>query len=151
MEIKQIVDKHGRTPDKLIGIMLECQDCSALNYLTSEDVLSIAKEMNVPESRVFSLASFYSMLSVEPRGKYIIRLCNDVPCYINGSINLKEELENTLGIKMGETTEDKMFTLEFSSCLGCCDKAPVMQIGDTVYSGLNREKLSSILADYRRK
>lgn len=151
MEIKEIVEKHGRTPDKLIGIMLECQEYSKQQYLKNEDILAISQEMNIPESRVYSVASFYSLLSIQPRGKFIIQICNDVPCYINGSMNLVYELENALGIKMGETTKDKLFTLEFTSCLGCCEKAPVMQIDDVVYGNLTNDKLSNILNEYRRK
>lgn len=151
MEIKEIVNKHGRTPDKLIGIMLECQSCSAQSYLTPEDIAQIAVEMNLPESRVYSVASFYTLLSTEPRGKYIVQVCNDVPCYVKGSMNLVSELEKELGIKMGETTDDKLFTLEFTSCLGCCDMSPAMQIGDEVYGNMTPDKVASILDEYRRK
>lgn len=151
MQIKDIVDRHGRSADKLIGIMLECQEYSQLNYLNSADILCISKEMNIPESRVFSVASFYSLISTKPRGKYIIQLCNDVPCYIKGSMNLVQELEKLLNIKFGETTDDNLFTLEFTSCLGCCEMSPVMQIDDAVYGNLTPEKLTNILQEYRRK
>lgn len=151
MEIKEIVNKQGRTPDKLIGIMLECQSSSAQSYLTPEDIAQIAVEMNLPESRVYGVASFYTLLSTEPRGKYIVQVCNDVPCYVKGSMNLVSELEKELGIKMGETTEDKLFTLEFTSCLGCCEMSPAMQIGDKVYGNMTPDKVASVLDEYRRK
>ena len=151
MKIKEIVDKHGRTPDKILAIMLECQELSDQKYLKSEDILTLSQEMGVPESRIYSIASFYSLISIEPRGKYIIQLCNDVPCYINGSMNLADELEKILDIKMGKTTKDGLFTLEFTSCLGCCEKAPVMQIDDVVFGNLTGDKLSAILQEYRRK
>jgi len=151
MQISQIVKKHGATPDKLIAIMLECQENSNKSYLLSEDIAQIAKELNITESHVFSIASFYSLLSTEPRGRYIVQLCNDVPCYINGSMNLLKELETILNINVGETTIDKLFTIEFTSCLGCCEMAPVMQIGDRVYGNLTPQKLENILNEYRGK
>lgn len=151
MEIREIVNKHGRTPDKLVGVMLECQSNSDQSFLTPDDIAEIAKEMNLPESRVFSVASFYTLISTEPRGKHIVQVCNDVPCYVKGSMNLVAELEKELGIKMGETTEDRLFTLEFTSCLGCCEMSPAMQIGEKVYGHMTPEKVASILDEYRRK
>lgn len=151
MRIKEILDKHGRIPEKLIEVLLELQSCSDLNYLRSEDIKIIADEMNMSESRVYSIAQFYSLLSTKPRGKYILQLCHDVPCYINGSTNVIEEIKKKLNIDIGETTSDNMFTLEFSSCLGCCENAPVMQVGDTVYTNLTSDKIDDILNELRGK
>lgn len=149
MKIKEILDKNGRTPDKLISSLLEYQKTTLCNYLTEDDLREFAKETGIPLSRISSVASFYSLLSTESRGRYIIQVCYDVPCYVNNSVNIVEELEKNLGIKMGQTTEDETFSLEFSSCLGCCDKAPVMQIGETLYGNLTSEKIASILDKYR--
>lgn len=149
MKIKEILDKNGRTPDKLISSLLEYQKTTLCNYLTEDDLREFAKETGIPISRISSVASFYSLLSTESRGRYIIQVCYDVPCYVNNSVNIVEELEKNLGIKMGQTTEDETFSLEFSSCLGCCDKAPVMQIGETLYGNLTSEKIASILDKYR--
>lgn len=151
MQVKDALEKYGSTPDKLIGAMLAYQRSTPCNYLTMDDIREFAKETGLPESRVHSVASFYSLLSTKPRGKYIIQICNDIPCYVNGSMNVVRELEKKLRVKMGQTTEDGMFTLEFSSCLGCCDKAPAMQIGSKLYGNLTPEKLSDILAAHRRK
>ncbi len=151
MKIKEIVDKHGKTPDKLIEIMLDIQERSGFNCLSREDIAAISKEMDIPESRVYSVASFYTLLSTEPRGKYIIQLCHDVPCYINGSVNALKVLEEELGVKIGETTKDKIFTLEFTSCLGCCEIAPVMQIGEEVYGNLTSSKIKEVLNELRGK
>ncbi|MBN2853576.1 MAG: NAD(P)H-dependent oxidoreductase subunit E [Clostridia bacterium] len=151
MKISEILDKNGRTPDKLISSLLEYQNSTLCNYLTEDDLREFAEETGIPLSRISSVASFYSLLSTESRGKYIIQVCYDVPCYVNNSVNIVEELEKNLGIKMGQTTEDELFTLEFSSCLGCCDKAPVMQIGENLYGNLTRDKIISILDSYRRK
>jgi len=150
MHAKEIVEKYGKTADNLIQILLDCQKTSDRSYLTEEDLKTIAQEMNLPESKVYSVATFYSLLSTKPRGKHVIQLCRDVPCYVNGSFSLKEELENMLQICMGETTKDGVFSLEYTSCLGYCEMAPVMRIGETIYGNLTSEKLSEIVAEYRR-
>lgn len=149
MQVKEALDKYGRTADKLIGAMLAYQKSTPCNYLTEDDIKEFAKETGIPESRVYSIASFYSLLSTEPRGRYIVQVCYDVPCYINDSVNIVNELEKILEIKMGQTTTDGLFTIEYSSCLGCCDKAPAMQIGATLYGDLTPDKISSILSTYR--
>jgi len=151
MDVKEIVKKHGTTRDKLLDILFECQAQSDESYLSTEVIFEVSEEMNIPESQVVGVASFYSLLSTSPRGKYIIQICNDVPCYITGSMNLVEELEDLLSIKMCETTEDGLFTLEFTSCLGCCEMAPAMQVGAEVYGNLTREKLSGIIDELRRQ
>jgi len=151
MQIKDVLEKHGKTPDKLIGAMLEYQKSTLCNYLTTEDINEFSRQTNIPVSRVYSIATFYSLLSIKKRGKYIIQVCYDVPCYVNDSVNVVKELEKNLNIKMGQTTENGMFTLEYSSCLGCCDMAPVMQIGENIYGNLQPKSISSILDEYRRK
>ena len=151
MDVKEIVKKHGTTRDKLLDVLFECQAESEENYLSPEVIFEVSKEMNIPESQVVGVASFYSLLSTCPRGKHVIQVCNDVPCYITGSMNLVEELESLLDIKMLETTDDGMFTLEFTSCLGCCEMAPAMQVGDKVYGNLTPEKLSGIIDELRRQ
>lgn len=140
----------SKTPDKLIGVLMECQKAKKRKYLTKEDLKAVAKEMQLPESRVYSVATFYSLISTEPRGKHIVQVCKDVPCYVNGAFNVLDELEKALEIKVGETTKDGMFTLEHTSCLGYCELAPVMRIDEKIYGNLDSEKLVEIIAGYRR-
>ena len=143
-------DSH-KTPDRLIGVLMDCQKAKKRKYLTKEDLKAVANKMQLPESRVYSVASFYSLISTEPRGLHIVQVCKDVPCYVNGSVNVLDELEKALEIKVGETTKDVMFTLEYTSCLGQCEIAPVMRIDDKIYGNLTSEKLAQIIAGYRRK
>ena len=139
-----------KTPDKLIGVLMECQKAKKRKYLTKEDLKAVAEEMQLPESRVYSVATFYSLISTEPRGKHIVQVCKDVPCYVNGAFNVLDELEKALEIKVGETTKDGMFTLEHTSCLGYCELAPVMRIDEKIYGNLDSDKLVEIIAGYRR-
>lgn len=150
MHLKEIISKKGKTPDKLIGVLMDYQKSKHRKYLTKEDLKAVADAMELPESRVYSVATFYSLLATETRGMHVIQICKDVPCYVNGAFNIKSELENMLQIGMGETTADGMFTLEFASCLGYCDQAPVMRIDDRIYGNLTSEKLTRIVAEYRR-
>ncbi len=109
MQVKEILDEYGRTPDKLIGAMLAYQKATSCNYLTKEDIKEFSVETGIPISRVYSIATFYSLLSTKIRGKHIIQVCYDVPCYINESVNVVKELEKYLGIEMGQTTTDGLF------------------------------------------
>ena len=150
MDVKAIVERCGTEREKLLDVLFECQESSEQSYLSEDVIFQVSKYMGIPESQVAGVASFYSLLSTSPRGKYIIQVCNDVPCYINGSFNLISELENMLGIKMSQTTKDGVFTLEFTSCIGCCEMAPAMQIGDEVYGNLNKDKMRTIINNLRR-
>lgn len=150
MHVKELIDKKEKTPDKLVGILLEYQQTKNRNYLTKEDLKEVAEEMGLPESRVYSVATFYSLLSTKPRGKHVIQICRDVPCYVSGAFNVRDELEKALKISMGETTKDGLFSLEYTSCLGYCDIAPVMRIDQKIYGNLTSEKLVEIIAGYRR-
>jgi len=150
MLLNEIIREKGKTPDKLLGVLIEYQKTKNRNYLTNEDLKEVAQKMGLPESRVYSVATFYSLLSTKPRGKYVIQLCRDVPCYVNGAFDVREELETALQITMGETTKDGLFSLEYASCLGCCEQAPVIRIDQKVYGNLNRKKLAEIISDYRR-
>jgi len=151
MQLLQVIEKHGRTPEDLLNILLEYQDTVKTNYLSEQDIKLVATELNIPENKVYSTISFYSLFSTTPRGKYIIQVCSDVPCYVNNSVNIVNELEAMLNIKMGQTTSDGLFTLEFTSCIGCCDIAPAIRIGKELYGNMNKENLQKIISEYRRK
>lgn len=151
MQLMNVIKKHGRLPENLIHILLEYQESKTDNYISEKEVKTVAEELNISESRVYSVVTFYSLFSTKPRGKYIIQICDNVPCHVNGSVDIVKELEDNLRIKMGETTSDKMFSLEYSSCLGCCDKSPALRIGKELFGDLTLQKISDIISQYRRK
>ena len=119
------------------------------NWLPLEALKMIAEGMDIPYPYLYGVMSFYTMFSPTPRGKFIIRLCESTPCHIMGAENLVEVLKAELGIKVGETTTDGLFTLEHTACLGVCEVAPAMQINEVVHGRLTAERVKSILADYR--
>ncbi len=146
---QEILESFPRDPDYIIEILHELQNSNPYNYLTPEDVKACAEYLELPVSYVEGVASFYSMFSLKPRGRYVIRLCDSPPCHLVGSESLLEYLEKKLNIKVGETTEDKFFTLEITSCLGVCAVAPAMMINDEVYGNLTFEKIDKILGEKR--
>jgi len=150
MSLKTILEKYPRSESNLIKILLEFQETKNDNCITESEVKEISEYLGLPESKICSVISFYSFFSFKPRGKYVILVCKDVPCFVNSSESIRDALENELGIKVGETTPDKLFTLEYTGCLGCCDNPPAMEINGKTYPGLTVKKVREIIAEYRR-
>lgn len=139
---------QGYPGDKyLLGILKDVQ--ARLGWLSDEAITEVARELGLPSSKVYGVATFYSLFNTEPKGEHIIRVCESAPCYIKGAQNVVDILQDELGISVGETTEDKKFTLEAVSCLGVCGVAPAMMIDDTVYGNLTRERIVEIIEEYR--
>ncbi|MGC1120167.1 MAG: NAD(P)H-dependent oxidoreductase subunit E [Candidatus Methanofastidiosia archaeon] len=127
----------------LLPILHRLQESSPNHYLSEEALEKTAAYLNLSCATVHGVASFYSMFSTEPRGKYIIRVCTSPSCHVQNTI--LGTLEEVLGISLGGTTSDHLFTLESSSCLGLCDRTPVMMINDEIYDELTPEKARDIL------
>jgi NADH-quinone oxidoreductase E subunit len=139
---------RGYPEDKyLLGILKDVQ--ARLGCLSDQAIVEVAREIELPASKVYGVATFYSLFSTRPKGEHIIRICESAPCYIKGAQDILCVLENELGISVGETTPDKKFTLEAVSCLGVCGVAPAMMIDDTVYGNLTRERIVEIITEYR--
>ena len=139
----------GCRKENLLPVLLAVQDESPQNYISESAINEIAGRLGLSRSRVYSTASFYSGISLKPRGRYIIRVCINAPCENAGKDGLLAELGTLLGIELGETTADRMFTLEGVSCLGACYMSPAVRIGDSLYGNLTPEKLEPLLKVYR--
>ena len=150
MERQPILNKYPQSPDHLLGLLHELQDASGTHSLAPEDLKAAADHLRLPYSYVYGVASFYTMFSFKPRGRYLVRICQSPPCHLMGATTLTRELMNQLGVKIGQTTEDGLFTLEMTSCLGVCGIAPAMMIDDEVYGNLTPERIAEIIADKRR-
>ena len=114
-------------------------------WLTTELMDAVARYLNMPSMAVYEVASFYSMYELKPVGKHKICVCTNISCMLCGSDQTVQYLEKKLGIKFGETSEDKRFTLKEVECLGSCGTAPMMQIGDDYHENLTPEKIDTIL------
>lgn len=116
------------------------------NYIPQEALKEAARAFKVSEAQAFGVATFYSYLSVEKRGKYIIRMCESAPCHVAGADEVLKTLEAHLGIKVGETTSDGKFTLELTECVGQCQATPVVTINSEPIFGVKPEMVPEILA-----
>ena len=110
---------------------------------------ALAAYLGCPLSSLYAMATFYKALSLKPKGRHIIKLCDGTACHIRGASNLAGGVERLLGIGPGETTSDGAFSLELVNCLGSCALAPVMVVDDTYYGKVTLEKLPQILDKYR--
>jgi NADH:ubiquinone oxidoreductase subunit E len=146
--IQKIVNAYKDVRGGVIPALHALQDLYG-NYLPEEAVRQLAQGLRIPANQVFGVATFYTMFSVRPRGENIIRVCESPPCHLLDATSIVEILEDELGIKVGETTSDRAFTLELTSCLGVCAVAPAMMINDEVYGNLTRDKIPAILNRYR--
>ncbi|MCW5589570.1 MAG: NADH-quinone oxidoreductase subunit NuoE [Legionellales bacterium] len=116
-------------------------------WLSEELICAVADYLDMPKIAAFEVATFYSMYDLKPVGKYKINICNSISCQLNGSEKLIEHVEQTLNIKVGETTQDGKFTLKKVECLGACVNAPACYIGRDYYEHLSNEKLDQILKE----
>jgi len=149
MDKKELIHKFAPHADNLILILHELQNNHPLHYLEEEDLQSVATYLNMTQSQVYGVATYYSMFSLKPRGKYIIRVCKSPVCELEEGERIEHILCDLLGIQAGETTADGKFTLEYTICLGQCDKSPVFMINEDVYGDLTPEKLPEILSEYK--
>lgn len=147
--IDEILTKYPQEENFLIEILLEYQKQKESKFLTEKEVKRIAEYLSLTESKVCSVVSFYTLLSTDYRGKNVIQVCRDVPCHLTDDTNILQTLKDELGIEVYETTKDKQFTLEFTSCLGCCNESPVMRINETVYTNLDSTMIKEIINKHR--
>ncbi len=122
-----------------------------VGHLSDEIYEEISQVIEIPTVEIAAAASFYTMFPKHPVGKYLIQVCHNISCALLGADSLISYLEEKLQIKKGETTKDGIFTLISVECLGSCTTAPMMQINDTFYENLTREKVDNILAELRAR
>lgn len=149
--VKEILSRFEPKRENLLDILHAIQDASPTKNLTKEDVEAVATYLGITPAEVWGTATFYSMFSVKPRGKHIIRVCVSPACHLMGKESVLEAIKRELNIDVGETTKDGLFTLEISSCLGICGVAPAMMIDEVAYGNLTPEKVKRILDEYRKR
>ena len=120
-------------------------------YLSEKTLKKISKETNIPISRIYGVATFYSMLDTKETGKNIIEICSSQTCFLKGGETLEKFLREELNIKNQETTKDKLFTLKKTSCIGCCDKAPALILNKEPITNLTKSKIKKILKNASNK
>lgn len=145
-QLDQIIAERQSTPGSLIMVLHQAQEL--FGYLPQEVIKKVAEGLDVPLSEVYGVVTFYSLFSLKPRGKYKVSVCLGTACYVKGAAQIVAELEKQLKVKPGQTTDDGLFTVEITRCIGACGLAPVMTINDDVYGRLTPNKLAEILAKY---
>lgn len=117
--------------------------------IPDQALTGLADQLGVPVVEVYAAATFYRRLPRMPMGKHLIKVCKSVPCYLRHSGPVIEAIERELGIAAGQTTPDRLFSLELVNCIGACDKAPAMMIDDDVFGHLTADRVREVLAGYR--
>ena len=145
-QIDEIIERLRDTPGSLITVLAEAQGITG--YLPIELQEHIAAGLNLPGSTVYGVVTFYSFFSMVPKGRHIVKLCLGTACYVRGIQEVANRLENELNIKVGETTEDKRFSLEAVRCLGACGLAPAMVVDEDTHGGVSPESALKIVSGY---
>lgn len=135
--------------DKLIPLLQDIQD--AIGYLPEEAIPKLARHLQIPEVKIYSVATFYNQFHFEPRGRFHLQVCNGTGCYLDGSARIMRELNRLLGIDAGQTTQDRLFSLEAVPCLGACQMAPVLSVNGEFHGQLTSRKLLELLDQLRNR
>lgn len=141
--VLEIVERHQDRPGPLIPILDEVQEL--IGWLPKWAIIAVARGLNVPQADVYGVASFYHFFRLVPPGRTKIQVCMGTACYVRGSQQLLESLERKLGVKPGETTPDRRFTLEAVRCVGACSLAPVIVTGETTHASMSADKIDRML------
>lgn len=148
--LKGIIAEYKGQRGSLITVLQKTQE--VYGYLPMSVLRHISREMMLKPAKVYGAATFYTQFRFTPIGKYLILLCQGTACHVNGAESIETALCEELGVEVGETTADGMFTLDAAACLGCCSLAPVMMINGQAYGPLTSQKAKKIIRDiYKRE
>jgi len=144
--VRTAVARHGTTREALIPILAEVNQ--TLGYLPAQALAEIGRLLQTPTGQLFSVASFYRMLSTKPRGQHVIQFCESAPCHVVGGREVWQALQDESGLKAGDTSADGKWTLLTTSCLGICGVGPVLIVDNDVYGNVEPKQVPGILARY---
>jgi NADH-quinone oxidoreductase subunit E len=147
-KVDSIIDRYRAEPGSLTTILQDIQ--AEYNYLPKPALIKVSERVGLPLSQAYSLATFYKAFSLEPRGRHLISVCLGTACHVRGGVRIKEKLERDLKVRAGQTTKDKMFTLQTVNCLGCCALGPIVVIDGQYHGQVTQSSVSSILKECDR-
>lgn len=148
-KVEELKKRYPKPMAALLPVLWIAQE--QFGWISDETMRYVGGLLGVPYNHVLGVVTFYTMYHKKPVGKYHIQFCGNVSCMLRGADNLIEHLEHTLGIKVGETTSDRMFTLSEVECLGSCGTAPMMQVNNEYYEDLSKGKLDSLIQQFRKQ
>lgn len=147
--LEPLIKKYKGKKGNLIPLLQGAQNI--YGYIPKKVFEKISEETGLDLSDMYGVATFYAQFRLKPVGKHIIRVCHGTACHVQNATAITDELVSFLNVKDGETTPDRLFTLESVACLGCCSLAPVMMIGDDTFGKLNKKKTVDVIKDIKRK
>ena len=147
-KIDAIIENYKANPETLLMIMQDISDM--YNYVPPEVIPILMERLRVQESLIYSVATFYKTISLEPRGKYIVNVCTGTACHVRGADKIMDALKGKLKIKEGQTTDDNLFTLEAVRCVGCCASGPVLTVNQETHGGLDRSGAVEVIEGYKQ-
>ena len=139
----------GAGRDSLIPILQEIQD--KIGFLSREAVVTVGKNLNLPASKIFGVATFYNQFRFTPQGRYHIQVCRGTACHVKGSLAVLEAIKRELKVEAGETTKDGLFSLEVVACIGACGLAPVINVDGNFHADLSSQKIPGVISIYRKQ
>lgn len=146
-KLEHIINEHKNQQGALMPLLHETQEL--FGYLPEEAQKKISEALDISMAEIYGVATFYSRFTLKPRGQHTVSVCLGTACYVKNSQGVIEKVMNELKIKAGDTTDDGLFTLEATRCIGCCGLAPVMTVGDDVYGKIVPEDVPDILKKYQ--
>jgi NADH:ubiquinone oxidoreductase subunit E len=147
LKIEEFVRANGESRDAVLPVLQGLQ--REYGYLGEEVINEVARKFELSQTEVFSVASFYHFLNTRKKGRFVIRICRTISCDLKDKDKVQRALESELGIKMGETTGDEKYSLDYANCMGMCDQGPSMMVNDDLYAGLTPSKAVDIVRGYR--
>jgi NADH-quinone oxidoreductase subunit E len=145
-QVNSILKKHAYRHSEIISIMQDVQGIE--NYLPEETLRYISERLELSLTRIFDIVTFYKGFSLVPRGRHMIKVCCGTACHLAGAMQNLEQIKRTLHVREGETTADRMFSMETVNCLGTCALAPVVQVDEDYHDAVIPGKIDKILAVY---
>ena len=149
MELREFIANEKDKPGALMPVLQKAQEI--YGYLPIEVQTIVADMLDISLSEVYGVATFYTQFSLNPKGEHRISICLGTACYVKGADKILDALEEKLGIKVGECTEDGVFSLDSCRCVGACGLAPVMMVDDDVYGRMTVDQIDSVLQKYMIK
>ncbi|MFZ3048682.1 MAG: NAD(P)H-dependent oxidoreductase subunit E [Desulfatirhabdiaceae bacterium] len=146
-KIDDIINQYHRNKEALLMIMQDISDI--YSHVPPSVIPILVDRLGVKKSLIYSVATFYKTISLEPRGKYIVSVCTGTACHVRGAEKITEALQSKLGIHEDQTTEDRLFTLKAVRCIGCCASGPVITVNHETYGGLDRTAAEKVIDTYK--
>jgi len=148
-QIVAIAKRYHNEPHQLMKILLDIQKVTS-NAIPQEVATVISRETGIPEAGIYGFITFYAMFSTNPRGKYVVRMCESAPCHVTGAKAVMDAIIRTLGIQPGQSSSDGQFTLEYCQCLGVCESSPAILVNEELYTNLTPGRAAALMKDYMR-